>query len=90
MSTDLFDTYARSFEARRETVMTLGEYLKGCKTDPLMYASPHERLLAAIGEPQLLRRERGHLADWRSASKSCISSARSAAANLLSPSVSRR
>ena len=38
MSTDLFDTYARSFEARRETVMTLGEYLKGCKTDPLMYA----------------------------------------------------
>ena len=54
MSTDLFDTYARSFEARRETVMTLGEYLKGCKTDPLMYASPHERLLAAIGEPQMV------------------------------------
>jgi len=54
MSTDLFDTYARSFEARRETVMTLAEFLKGCKADPLMYASPHERLLAAIGEPQMV------------------------------------
>ncbi|MGO9543375.1 MAG: PrkA family serine protein kinase [Rhodomicrobium sp.] len=54
MSTDLFDTYARSFEAKRETVMTLAEFLKGCKADPLMYASPHERLLAAIGEPQMV------------------------------------
>ena len=60
MSTDLFDTYARSFEARRETVMTLGEYLKGCKTDPLMYASPHERLLAAIGEPQMVDTSQGY------------------------------
>ena len=34
--------------------MTVAEYLKGCKTDPLMYASPHERLLAAIGEPQMV------------------------------------
>ena len=54
MSTDLFDTYARSFEARRETVMTVAEFLKGCKADPLMYASAHERLLAAIGEPQMV------------------------------------
>ncbi len=54
MSSDLFDTYARSFEAKRETVMTVAEYLKECKSDPLMYASPHERLLAAIGEPQMV------------------------------------
>src|SRR6516165_6422637 len=54
MPTDLFDTYAKSFEARRETVMTLAEFLKGCKADPLMYASPHERLLAAIGEPEMI------------------------------------
>ncbi len=54
MSSDLFDAYARSFEAKRETVMTVAEYLKECKSDPLMYASPHERLLAAIGEPQMV------------------------------------
>src|SRR5262249_46795833 len=54
MPTDLFDTYPKSFEARRETVMTLAEFLKGCKADPIMYASPHERLLAAIGEPEMV------------------------------------
>ena len=54
MPTDLFDTYARSFESRRETLMTVAEFLKGCKADPLMYASAHERLLAAIGEPKMV------------------------------------
>ncbi|HZV21529.1 MAG TPA: PrkA family serine protein kinase, partial [Hyphomicrobiales bacterium] len=56
MSTDfdIFDSYARGFEARRETVMSLAEFLRGCRTDSLMYASPHERLLAAIGEPQMV------------------------------------
>ncbi len=34
--------------------MTVAEFLKGCKADPLMYASAHERLLAAIGEPRMV------------------------------------
>lgn len=51
---DLFDSYARAFEARRETVMSLQEYLEGCRDNPLMYAGPHERLLAAIGEPEMI------------------------------------
>jgi serine protein kinase len=34
--------------------MTLAEYLKGCRSDPMMYASAPERLLAAIGEPQII------------------------------------
>ncbi|MBB34919.1 MAG: PrkA family serine protein kinase [Hirschia sp.] len=51
---NLFDSYARAFEARRETIMSLQEYLDGCKTDPMMYAGPHERLLAAIGEPEMV------------------------------------
>ncbi|MBI1339720.1 PrkA family serine protein kinase [bacterium] len=54
MSKDLFDSYARAFESRRETVMTVAEYLQGCRKDPLMYAGPHERLLAAIGEPEMI------------------------------------
>ncbi|MDX2259967.1 MAG: PrkA family serine protein kinase [Hyphomicrobiaceae bacterium] len=47
----LFETYAQNYDARRETVMSLEQYLKGCKTDPMMYAGAHERLLAAIGDP---------------------------------------
>ena len=54
MSRDLFDSYTKAFESRRETVMTLAEYLDGCRKDPLMYAGPHERLLAAIGEPEMI------------------------------------
>ncbi len=54
MSRDLFDSYTTAFETRRETVMTIQEYLEGCKNDPLMYAGPHERLLAAIGEPEMI------------------------------------
>src|SRR3712207_3275658 len=53
-SSDLFSTYANSYEARREHEMSLPEYLEGCRDDPLMHASAAERLLAAIGEPQFL------------------------------------
>ncbi len=34
-----------------QEVLSLEEYLELAKTDPSMYASPHERLLKAIGEP---------------------------------------
>jgi serine protein kinase len=50
----LFVAFARSFEARRETEMSLTEYLEGCRTDPMRYANAAERILAAIGEPQLI------------------------------------
>src|SRR5215470_19043623 len=54
MSDDLFRTYARSFEQRREAEMSLGDFLALCREDPMAYASAHERLLAAIGEPKMV------------------------------------
>ncbi|MET0545543.1 MAG: PrkA family serine protein kinase, partial [Caulobacterales bacterium] len=51
MSDDLFRTYAQRFESRKETEMSISDFLKGCRDDPMRYASAHERLLAAIGEP---------------------------------------
>jgi serine protein kinase len=51
---ELFTAYAASYEARREVELSLADYLAGCRDDPLMYASAAERLLAAIGEPQLV------------------------------------
>ena len=50
MSEDLFRSYARSFEQRREAEMSLQDFLSLCRDDPIAYASAHERLLAAIGE----------------------------------------
>jgi serine protein kinase len=51
---DLFTEYARSYESRREAELTLSEYLEGCRDDPMMYASAPERMLAAIGEPEVV------------------------------------
>src|ERR1700743_3338746 len=50
----LFNTFARSFEARREVEMSFPEYLEACRDNPLMYANAAERLLAAMGEAQMV------------------------------------
>jgi serine protein kinase len=54
MFDDVFTAYSRSYESRREADMSLAEYLEGCRDDPMMYASAPERLLAAIGEPEMV------------------------------------
>src|SRR5215204_6639210 len=54
LSSDLFTAYAASYDAGRELELSLTDYLAGCRDEPLMYASAAERLLAAIGPPQLI------------------------------------
>ena len=54
LTDDIFASYTRAFDRRRETQMSLSEYLGGCRTDPMMYASAAERLLGAIGEPEMV------------------------------------
>ena len=51
---DLFSSFAKSYDARRAPEMSLEDYLKGCRDNPMMYASATERILAAIGEPKLI------------------------------------
>jgi serine protein kinase len=51
---DLFSLYAQSYDAHRNSEMSLSEYLEACRTDPMMYANAAERLLAAIGEPEMV------------------------------------
>src|ERR687894_508915 len=53
-SDDLFSSFLKTYETRREAEMSLADYLEGCRNDPMMYASAPERILAAIGEPQLV------------------------------------
>src|ERR1700719_1579876 len=50
----LFNAFARSYEARNESGMSMAEYLESCRGDPMRYANAAERLLAAIGEPQMI------------------------------------
>jgi serine protein kinase len=51
---DIFADYARAYESRRETDMSISEYLEGCRKDPGFYASAPERILKAIGEPTVV------------------------------------
>jgi serine protein kinase len=50
----IFEHYRTKFDELKEEELTLQEYLDLCKKDPLAYASPAERMLNAIGEPELL------------------------------------
>jgi len=50
----IFDHYTQRFENAKEEELSLQQYLDLCKSDPLTYASPAERMLKAIGEPELI------------------------------------
>ncbi|MEN7530294.1 MULTISPECIES: PrkA family serine protein kinase [unclassified Cupriavidus] len=51
---DIFGHYATRFEARKEEEYSIQEYLEICKKDPTAYATAAERMLAAIGQPELV------------------------------------
>src|SRR5215470_11242205 len=51
---ELSSLFARLYESEKETEMSLEDYLKACAREPMAYASAAERMLAAIGEPQLI------------------------------------
>jgi serine protein kinase len=51
---DFLANYTKRFVDNKEDEMSLNEYLELCKTDPSAYANPAERLLMAIGEPELI------------------------------------
>ena len=50
----IFGNYQSRFEDTQQEEITLEEYLDICKSDPSAYASAAERLLLAIGEPELI------------------------------------
>ena len=51
---DLFSRYTTTYEGRKEVEMPLLDYLEACRKDPMMYASASERMVAAIGEPEIV------------------------------------
>ena len=50
----IFSHYQNRYEVTQEEEYTLQEYLEICKNDPKAYASAPERMLEAIGEPELI------------------------------------
>lgn len=50
---NIFDLYSSQYDAQKETELSLREYLKGCREDPMMYSSAAERMIQAIGAPEM-------------------------------------
>jgi serine protein kinase len=50
----LFNHYQSRFDHSRPEEYSLEQYLNLCKTDPNAYATAAERLLMAIGEPEVV------------------------------------
>ena len=50
----IFKHYQQRFESTQQEEMSLQEYLDLCKVDPGAYANAAERMLEAIGEPEVI------------------------------------
>ncbi len=51
---DVVRNFLTRYEQKREEEMSIEEYLELCKKEPLTYATASERMLAAIGEPEMI------------------------------------
>lgn len=51
---DIFESYAEGYATRAEEEMSLQDYLIACRSDPATYASAAERMVEAIGEPEVI------------------------------------
>jgi|TARA_Y100000310_G_C20684687_1_gene818167 serine protein kinase len=50
----VFSQYQSRYEEAAQEEYTLQEYLEICKSEPMAYATASERMLAAIGEPEVI------------------------------------
>ncbi len=50
----IFNHYRERYEATQQEELTIKEYLELCKKDPSVYATAAERMLMAIGEPEMV------------------------------------
>jgi serine protein kinase len=51
---NIFSRSLQNYESRREHDMPLLDYLELCRTDPMAHATASERMVAAIGEPDVV------------------------------------
>ncbi len=50
----VFGLFSKLYDSQKETEMSIEDYLKCCAREPMAYASAAERMLAAIGEPEIV------------------------------------
>ena len=51
---DVFDAFSESYSRVKQESMSLRDYLLAARDDPMLYVSPAERMVQAIGEPEMI------------------------------------
>ncbi len=51
---ELFEIYAQGYDQQKQSELSLKQYLEDCRDDPSLYASAAERMITAIGEPEMV------------------------------------
>lgn len=51
---NVLEQVAKDYANRQTEEISLQQYLESCREDPMMYAGPAERMLDAIGEPEII------------------------------------
>jgi serine protein kinase len=51
---DVFDLVTHYFESRKQTELSLRDYLTLCRETPTTFSNAAERMIAAIGEPEVI------------------------------------
>ena len=51
---EIFELYAQSYDRNKQSEMPLKQFLESCRDDPMLYAGAAERMIRAIGEPELV------------------------------------
>ena len=54
LAKDVFELFSEIYDREKREDMDLQDFLYGCADDPMMYATAAERMIAAIGEPEVL------------------------------------
>ncbi|MCZ6719952.1 MAG: PrkA family serine protein kinase, partial [Proteobacteria bacterium] len=51
---DVFELFSEIYDRDKHEDISLQDYLLACRDDPMMYATAAERMIAAIGEPEMV------------------------------------
>lgn len=51
---EVFELYSELYSREKQEQISLQDYLLGCRNDPSMYSSAAERMMTAIGEPEIV------------------------------------
>ena len=51
---DVFDVFSESYQRIKQDSMSLRDYLLEARDNSMLYATPAERMIAAIGEPEMI------------------------------------